>query len=47
MQMVARMDIEANGQMFKQVLTKADRGNFELATEADEVMVEFEFYQGR
>ena len=41
------MDIEANGQMFKQVLTKAERGNFELATEVDEVTVDFEFYQGR
>lgn len=46
-QMVTRMDIEANGQMFKQVLVKAERGNFELATEVDEVTVDCEFYQGR
>ena len=48
MNMCQRIDVEGNGQMFKQQYVRADRGNFERPNAAtDEVTVKCEIYQNK
>lgn len=45
--MVARQDIDASGNVFKQTLTKPKKGEYELPGDNDELQFKLAFYQDR